>query len=91
MRYTPATATAAIRRPATRTSTPDRTVTDNNQNEFLNEAQSQNQPGLMGEFAEFLRENAKWWLTPILLVMGLLGVLLILGGTGVAPFIYSLF
>lgn len=38
----------------------------------------------------FLRDNKKWWLLPILLVMLLLGVLLLLSGTGDAPFLYSL-
>jgi hypothetical protein len=32
-----------------------------------------------------------WWLTPILVVFGLLGILLVLGVTGAAPFIYTLF
>jgi len=36
-------------------------------------------------------ENKKWWLVPILLVFVLLGVLIVLGGTSAAPFIYTLF
>ena len=39
----------------------------------------------------FMAENSKWWLMPILIVLGLLGVLLIFGATGAAPFIYVLF
>ncbi|MEJ8841067.1 DUF5989 family protein [Lacibacter sp. H375] len=40
----------------------------------------------------FLKERKKWWLAPIIIVMLVLGVLLIFGGsTSVAPFIYSLF
>jgi hypothetical protein len=38
-----------------------------------------------------MAENKMWWLTPILVVFGLLGVLLVLGATGAAPFIYTLF
>jgi len=38
-----------------------------------------------------LKENRKWWLVPILVVFLPLGVLLILGGTSAAPFIYTLF
>ncbi|MGH2396580.1 MAG: DUF5989 family protein [bacterium] len=47
---------------------------------------------LAREFWLFLRVRKKWWLTPILLVLGLVG-LLILGtqGSVVAPFIYTLF
>jgi hypothetical protein len=48
-------------------------------------------PGLLREFADFLRHNKKWWLLPILLVLGVLGVLIALGGTAAAPFIYTLF
>jgi Family of unknown function (DUF5989) len=43
------------------------------------------------QFLHFLLHNKKWWLTPIILLLVLLGVLIILGGSGVAPFIYSLF
>ncbi|MEX0677175.1 MAG: DUF5989 family protein [Pirellulales bacterium] len=49
------------------------------------------QPGLVAEFIDFLAHNKKWWLLPILLVMGLLGVLAIFAGSGAAPFIYTLF
>lgn len=38
-----------------------------------------------------MKDNAKWWLIPFLVVFGLLGVLLVLGATGAAPFIYALF
>lgn len=57
--------------------------------EFLRAATEQER-GLMGEFISFMAENKMWWLTPILVVFGLLGVLLILGATGIAPFIYTL-
>jgi hypothetical protein len=40
------------------------------------------------EFLLFLRDNKKWWLLPILAVIGLLGLLAALAGSGVAPFIY---
>ncbi|MDP6930750.1 MAG: DUF5989 family protein [Planctomycetota bacterium] len=39
----------------------------------------------------FMRENAKWWLLPFLIVFGLLGILLIFGSGAAAPFIYTLF
>lgn len=49
------------------------------------------QPGLLGELIDFLRHNRKWWLTPILIVLLLVGILVVLGGTAAAPFIYTLF
>ena len=48
-------------------------------------------PGLLGELWEFLATNKKWWLTPIVLVLLLVGVLIMLSGTAAAPFIYTLF
>jgi len=59
------------------------------QEEFL-QAATQEERGLVAEFIAFMSENKVWWLTPILVVFGLLGILLILGATGVAPFIYAL-
>ena len=48
-------------------------------------------PGLLSEFWSFLRQNKKWWLLPILLVVLVLGALVFLAGSGAAPFIYTLF
>ena len=47
--------------------------------------------GVIGELWAFMAHNKKWWLTPILLMLLLLGALIVLGGTGAAPFIYTLF
>ena len=49
------------------------------------------QLSLVQEFFYFITENKKWWLIPILLVFGLVGLLVALGSTGAAPFIYTLF
>lgn len=46
---------------------------------------------MLREFAGYLGENKKWWLAPILIVFALLAVLVVLGGTSAAPFIYTLF
>jgi hypothetical protein len=44
------------------------------------------------EIWEFLRTRKKWWLTPIVVFMFLLGALLFFSqGSAVAPFIYTLF
>jgi hypothetical protein len=48
------------------------------------------QPGLLAEFWSFLRENKKWWLLPLLLALLLLGILVVLSGSGLTPFIYPL-
>lgn len=49
------------------------------------------QANLVQEFTHFLRENKKWWLAPIVIALGIVGVLVILASTGAAPFIYTLF
>lgn len=52
---------------------------------------NQPQTGIVREFVDFLAHNKKWWLTPIILVLLLLGVLIVLGGTPAAAFLYTLF
>jgi hypothetical protein len=61
-----------------------------NETDFARSA-SAPQTGFLGEFWMFLREYRKWWLTPMIVVLLLLGALVVLGGTAVAPFIYTLF
>jgi len=47
---------------------------------------------IMKEFGQFLLERKKWWLTPTVLMLVLLGALLVLTeGSALAPFIYTLF
>lgn len=46
---------------------------------------------MVAEFAAFLGSNKRWWMTPILVVFGLLTALAVLSSTAAAPFIYSLF
>lgn len=60
------------------------------ENDFLSQA-SGKQTGLVAELVGFLRANKKWWLIPILASILLLGLLVVLGGTAAAPFIYTLF
>jgi Family of unknown function (DUF5989) len=44
------------------------------------------------ELWAFLRIRRKYWLWPIVIIMGVLGVLIVLAqGSAVAPFIYTLF
>ncbi len=49
------------------------------------------QVGLLREFWDFLRYNKKWWLTPIILTLLVLGIFVFLTSTAFAPFIYTLF
>ena len=63
---------------------------ENKAEEFQAEARAA-RTGLLREFWEFLKHNKKWWLTPILVVILLVGLLVMLTGTGMAPFIYALF
>jgi hypothetical protein len=48
-------------------------------------------PSLWREFWVFIKENKKWWLLPLLLVLALFAGLIFFSGTAVAPFIYTLF
>jgi hypothetical protein len=47
--------------------------------------------GFFAELFEFMSQNKKWWLLPIIIVLLLFAALIILGSTGAAPFIYTLF
>jgi len=47
--------------------------------------------GIMRELWDLIRFNKKWWLTPIIVVLLVLGALIMLSGTVAAPFIYTLF
>ena len=46
---------------------------------------------LLIEVWGFLGRSKKWWLLPIFIAMLGLGALVILSGSGAAPFIYTLF
>lgn len=52
---------------------------------------AEQQDSFLTEFVEFLATNKKWWLTPIILILLLLGLAALFAGSGAAPFIYTLF
>jgi hypothetical protein len=54
-------------------------------------AASEQQPGAVRQFVDFMLHNKKWWLVPIILALLMVGGLIILGGTAAAPLIYTLF
>ena len=39
----------------------------------------------------FMTARKKWWLLPLIIILLLIGLLIVLGGTSIAPFIYTLF
>ncbi len=64
---------------------------DRDRAEQFSQEAAAGQSSAVAEFADFLLNNKKWWLTPIIAVLLLVGLLIVLGGTGAAPFIYTLF
>jgi len=65
-------------------------MNDDPSNEMENLARGK-RTGIVREFVDFLAENKKWWLAPIIISVLLLGLLVLLGGSAAAPFIYTLF
>jgi hypothetical protein len=57
--------------------------------DFARQAE-QSSPTLLRELFDFLLHNKAWWITPIVVVLLLVGLLIFLAGTGAAPFIYPL-
>ena len=49
------------------------------------------EPNVLRNFWDLLKHTKKWWLVPIIAVLLIIGLLIIIGGTAAAPFIYSLF
>jgi uncharacterized protein DUF5989 len=56
-----------------------------------NIADTERQPGFLDDLVYFVRHSRKWWMVPLVVLLALVGVLMLLGGTGAAPFIYTLF
>lgn len=61
------------------------------ENDFEHLARTRRESSFIGELWALIRGNKKYWLVPILVVLLLLGLLVLLSGTAVAPFIYTLF
>jgi hypothetical protein len=57
---------------------------------FRQEAEGR-QAGLVREFWDFLKHNKKWWLAPIVIVILIIGLLVVLSGSGVGAFMYTIF
>ena len=63
---------------------------DQNPKDFIEQAGDE-RTGFIREFYDFLRHNKKWWLIPVVFVVLTLGLLVVLGGSEAASFIYTLF
>ena len=46
---------------------------------------------ILSEYFHFIATDRKWWMVPILMVLVFVGLLVMLGGSIVAPVIYMLF
>jgi hypothetical protein len=69
----------------------DHTAPQKSSRSEFERAASESQGGLVSEFVDYLRQNKKWWITPIVVVLLMVGALVIFGGSAAAPFIYTLF
>jgi len=66
-------------------------MNDENDQDFKHISVEQKNLGFIKELFLMLKYNKKWWLTPIIIVLLLFGMLIILGSSSYAPFIYTLF
>ena len=66
-------------------------VSDPKKTEFEQAAAEQSEAGFFREIWGFMAENKKWWLLPLITIFLIFALLIFLSGTGLAPFIYTLF
>ncbi len=66
-------------------------MTEQSTSDFERAASSHTSDNVPVEFWEFLRWNKKYWLLPLVAMLLVFGLMVVLSGTGVAPFIYTLF
>ena len=64
---------------------------NNEPSTFEKAATTHTNGGFLSDLWHFLKTNKKWWLIPILCVFLIIGLLMLLSSTGLAPFIYTLF
>lgn len=66
-------------------------MSEHKRSAFEKAAESGGRGGFFSELWGFLKTNKKWWLLPILITFLILGLLILISSTGLAPFIYTLF
>jgi hypothetical protein len=59
--------------------------------DFEQAAHDSGRQTILSDFWYFLRHSRKWWMLPLICALVMLGGLMMLSGTAVAPFIYTLF
>jgi hypothetical protein len=70
---------------------PNKDASPDSGRESLDDCIGEQKDGFVREFVDFLLHNKKWWLIPILVMVLFLCFLVLVGGSGAAPFIYTLF
>jgi hypothetical protein len=66
-------------------------MTDEPMSDLERAALEEQTSSVWAELGMLLWENKSWWLMPVVIALGLLGVVIVLGGSAAAPFIYTLF
>ncbi len=69
----------------------DETRPETDQADEIARQAEETQHGILREMVDLVRYNRKWWQIPIIVGLLLAGALVVLGGTAVAPLIYTLF
>ena len=64
--------------------------TPSESNAFARESEAK-RASFFSDYLYFLKNNKKWWMLPLLLILLGFGTLMILSASGAAPFIYTLF
>lgn len=54
-------------------------------------AQQASDRGLLADYLDYLKATKKWWITPIILALLLVGLLVFLSVSGAGPAIYPFF
>lgn len=67
----------------------EKTIDENEKKTSFEQLAISGNVGIIREFIDFLFNNKKWWLTPIILVLLLVGVMIALTTSGAAPFLYT--
>jgi len=62
---------------------------ENHSTQFLAQSEGRSS-GILAEFWDFLCHNKKWWLAPIIIALLLIGLLILISGSAIAPFIYPI-
>jgi hypothetical protein len=69
----------------------DKPTTSVQANDSANKTAEAGPRGFISEYWYFLLDNKKWWLTPAILLLLLFGLVVVLGGSGAGPVIYTIF